>query len=279
MFEMTLLDRIGIDFGRRMPTEDAIEWAAAHGVRFMDTQLDLPPNPLLDMPARASAIRAACERHDIHLGLHTLSGVNIAELSAYMRDAVDDYLRAYIDLAKATGAGWVVVHAGYHFTGDYALRRDGALERLKRACGYAEEQGVMLLLENMNREPDDAEVKYLGSTLEECVFYFDNLDSPNLQWSFTANHAHLWPDIGIDGFLDRLDFSRCREVRLADCRGHVEEHLKPGEGTIDFGAMFKRIEGMGYRGHYMNAWGTVDDMFQGRDYLVARAREAGVDCD
>ncbi len=276
---MTLLDRIGVDVGRRLSTEKAIEWAAANGVRFIDTQLDLAPNPLLDLPGRAAGIREACERHGIHLGLHTLSAVNIAEVSAFMRDAVDQYLRAYIDLAVTTGAGWVVVHAGYHFSGDYALRRQAGLERLQRATDYAEKRGVTLLLENMNREPDDAEVKYLGSTLEETQFYFEKLVSPNLLWSFTANHAHLWPDLGIDGFLDAMDFSRCREVRLADCRGHVEEHLKPGEGTIDFGAMFKRIEGMGYTGHYMNAWGTVDDMLSGRYYLVARAREAGVACD
>ncbi len=273
---MDLKSRIGIDLSRRLPVEEGIEWAVANGVRFIDAQLDIAPNPLLDMMDRAKGIREACERHDVHLGLHTLSAVNIAEISAFMRDGVDEYLRTYMDLALATGAGWVVVHAGYHFTGDYKLRREAALERLKRACGYAEEKGVTLLLENMNREPDDAEVKYLGAPLEECVYYFDNLKSPNLQWSYTVNHAHLWPEVGIDGFLDALDFSRCREVRLADCRGHVEEHLMPGEGTIDFGAMFRRIEGMGYRGHYMSAWGTLDDMLKGRDYLVERAAEVGI---
>lgn len=273
---MTLESRIGVDVGRRVSAEKALDWAEENGVRYIDVQLDLDPNPLLEMKGRADGIRAARERSGIHLGLHTLSAVNIAEVSAYMRDAVDEYLRTYIDLCKMTGAEWVVVHAGYHFTADYKLRREAALERLKRACGYAEENGVTLLLENMNREPNDAEVKYLGSTLEECQYYFSELDSPNLQWSFTANHAHLWPEIGIAGFLDGLDFSRCREVRLADCRGHVEEHLKPGEGTIDFGDMFKRIEGLGYQGHYMNAWGSLDDMLQGRHYLAARAKEAGL---
>ena len=73
-----------------------------------------------------------------------------------------------------------------------------------------------------------------------------------------------------------LDLTRAREVRLADCRGTVEEHLHPGEGTIDFGQMFKAIEAAGFKGHYMNQWGTRDDMLRGRDYLVDRAKEAGV---
>ena len=60
---------------------------------------------------------------------------------------------------------------------------------------------------------------------------------------------------GIDGFLDNLDIRRCGEVRVADCRGTIEEHLKPGAGTIDFGAMFRRLERMSYRGHFTTASG------------------------
>ena len=32
-----------------------------------------------------------------------------------------------------------------------------------------------------------------------------------------------------------------------------------GDGTVDFGDMFKRIEGAGFSGHYMNGFGTLDD--------------------
>lgn len=70
----------------------------------------------------------------------------------------------------------------------------------------------------------------------------------------------------------KLDFTRCREVRLADCFGTVEEHLRPGEGNIDFGAMFRQIEAKGCKGHYMNQFGSLQDMLDGRDHLVAKAR-------
>ena len=73
------------------------------------------------------------------------------------------------------------------------------------------------------------------------------------------------------------DISRRREVRLADNNGSYEIHQQPGEGTIDFGALFAKIEGLGYEGHYTNGFGTIDDMLVGRDYMVARAIEAGVD--
>ena len=65
-----------------------------------------------------------------------------------------------------------------------------------------------------------------------------------------------------------MDLGRCGEVRLADSHGRYEEHLRPGEGSIDFTRMFSRIEGGGYRGHYMMAFGALDDMLKGREALV-----------
>jgi hypothetical protein len=51
---MTLRDRIGIDVGRRLRLEDAIEWAAEHEVHWIDIQLDVGANalPSLDETAR-----------------------------------------------------------------------------------------------------------------------------------------------------------------------------------------------------------------------------------
>jgi sugar phosphate isomerase/epimerase len=142
-------------------------------------------------------------------------------------------------------------------------------------AAYAEKKKALVLLENLNKEPTDAEVHYLAHTVEEWRYYWD-IDSPSFRLSFTVNHAHLVPE-GIAGFADALDFTRVGEVRLADClrNGH-EVHLKPGAGDIDWGDTFKRIEGRGYRGHYTNAFGTLDDMLQARDWLVAKAAEAGV---
>lgn len=272
----SLKDRIGVDIGRRAALEDGLEWAAKNEVYYVDIQLDSGANAMESFgDARCEAVKETCGRHGIHLGLHTLSGVNMAEYSNFFRQAADQYLRAYIDIATRLDAEWVVVHAGHHFTADYEQRKQASLERLRRAAAYAEEKGVHLLLENMNREPEDAEVNYLGYTVEECAFYFDNLTSPNLHWTFTINHATLVPE-GIDGFLDAFGIERMREVRVADNLGDKEHHMFPGKGSIDFRALFTRLEGMGYTGHYTNGFGTLDDMVRGRDYLVAEAKAAGV---
>ena len=272
---MSLFDRIGIDFGRRMPFEDAIDWAAAHQVRFIDVQLDTGANRVSEIDdARAAAIRARAEKAGVTIGLHTLSAVNVAEYSPFLADAVDAYMRAYIDVAPKLGAAWIVVHAGYHFTADVQPRMEAGLERLKRMVGHAEAKGALLLLENLNKEPADAEVHYLAHTIHEWRYYYEAINSPAFALSFTANHAHLMPD-GVEGFVDAIPLERVAEVRLADCfrNGH-EQHLVPGQGDFDFGAMFALLEGRGFKGHYMNAFGTPDDMQQARHDMARMADSA-----
>src|SRR5712691_2444335 len=159
---MSLYDRIGIDIGCKLPLEDAVAWASAHEVRFVDVQLDTGANALgtIDEP-RAAALRAACERHGIHLGLHTASAVNVAEYAPYVGEAVEQYLTAYVDAACRLGAEWIVMHAGFHFTSDREERIAAGRERLMRIVCYAEKKGALVLLENLNKEPQDAEVHYL----------------------------------------------------------------------------------------------------------------------
>lgn len=269
-------DRIGIDFGARIPIEDAVARSAASGARVIDVRLGDTGNVFADFDAaRIAGVRKATEAAGIQLGLHTLSAVNAAETAPFLSEAVDDYLRAYIDIAGPLGAGWIVMHGGFHFTGDYERRMAKGVERLKWLGDYAVARGVRLLLENMNPEPADAEVRYLACDVEECRYYFDRLDPAAIGWSFTANHAHMLP-IGIAGFFQAFGPARMEEVRLADNRGGKEEHLKPGEGNVDFEAMFALLEGAGYRGHYMLAYGTIDDMFEGREELAARAIRADI---
>jgi sugar phosphate isomerase/epimerase len=273
---MGLKDRIGIDIGRRLKLEDAIDWAARHGVRHIDIQLDTAANAITTFDeARCRDVRAALDRTGVHLALHTLSAVNVAEYSPYVGDGVEAYLKSYVDIFPRLGAEWIVVHAGYHFGSDQALRMAAGKERLQRIAQYAEKKKALILLENLNKEPEDAEVHYLAHTVEEWQYYWD-IDSPAFKLSFTANHAHLVPE-GIEGFVAALDFRRVGEVRLADCfRNGKEQHLVPGRGDLDFGRMFRLIEERGFTGNYTSAFGTLDDMLAARDYFVDKAREAGV---
>ena len=276
---MKLLDRIGVDVSRRLKLETALEWAAQNKLRHIDIQLDVGENALPKFDAkRCAGVRKLLDKHGIELGLHTNSAVNVAEYSPHVSDAVTEYLKHYVDLVPKLGASWTEMHAGYHFTKDKKARMEAGKERLQRIVAYAEKKKALVLLENLNKEPNDAEVHYLAHTVEEWQYYWD-IKSPNFRLCFTANHAHLVPE-GVEGFVKALDFKRVREVRLADTwrNGH-EVHLKPGAGNLDFGNMFKLIEGAGFKGYYTNAFTTLDDMVSARPFLVEKARAAGVKVD
>ena len=264
---MTLKDRIGYDAGTTR-VEDALATAAEHGFHYLDFNADQGPNRLTEWgEERVAAVIRTSREADVTLTLHTASSINIAEFSPYVDEAVDRYLEGNIDLAKRLGCLGVVTHGGYHFSSSQDYRFQSSLERLKRATAYAEKAGVTLFLENLNFEPDDAEIHYMAHTVEECRFYLDAISSERFGWAFTVNHAHLVPE-DVDGFLDAFGVSRIGEVRLADNLGDREVHLNPGEGNIDFPAVFTRLESSGYTGFYTMAFGSLDDKLAAREYFA-----------
>lgn len=277
---MSLIDRIGIDAGSAVAFEEGLALAAQVGLSHVDVNLDGGGNRIDSLDAqRCKRISKQAAELGITFGLHTLSAVNVADFSPYTSPAVDAYLKAHIDVAPKLGAQYIVVHAGYHFTADRDRRIEAGLQRLSRIVKYAEERDVLVLLENMNREPDDAEVHYLAHTVDEWRHYYEQITSPNLGLSFTANHANLAPE-GIEGFLAGIPLDRVAEVRLADCeRGGKEVHLMPGEGDIDFAKLFAALEGGGFRGKYVCAFISLEAMLRARLEMIEWARDAGVDVD
>ena len=267
---MELKDRIGFDAGKTR-LEDAIQWAIDNEFFFLDFNADAGPNHMDTWTReRSRTVRGMCESNGISIGLHTLSAVNVAEFSPYVSRAVEEYMRASIDLANSIDCSWTVVHAGYHFSGDIPERKKASLDRLKRICKYGAETGQKILLENLNFEPDKSEVHYMAHTVDEIREYFHEIPPENMGWAFTANHSHLVPD-GIDGFLDAFGIDRISEVRLADNHGDYEVHLIPGEGTLDFSNMFNRLESAGYKDHYSMAYGSDQERIDSRNHLVSLA--------
>ena len=122
-----------------------------------------------------------------------------------------------------------------------------------------------LLLRDLNGEPERAEVHYMPGHARGHRHYFEQIRSPHLKWAFTINHAHYDP-IGIKGFIDGMDMSRCEEVRIADNNGLYELHMHPAPHRRLRRHVPTASRRAGFRGHYMCGWGSRDDMLLGRDY-------------
>jgi sugar phosphate isomerase/epimerase len=266
---MSLRDKIGFA-AKRDSLEGALAWAVAKDCHYLEFNADREPNCLFSWNQdRVASVRDTCDRSEIHLGLHTLSAVNVAEFSPYLSEAIDEYHRGYIDLAVQLKCEWIIVHSGFYQGGAIEARMAAAVEHLKKAADYAEKRNVLLLLENHNREPKDAEMHYFTHNVEECRYYFDRLESSHLGWAFNIGHANLVPE-GVDGFLDEFGIDRIGQVILCDNRGDVEGDLRPGEGTVDFASLFDRLFSLGFSGHYQLKFGTREAELEARDELVER---------
>ncbi len=115
------------------PLERALDWAAQHGFSRVDFNADNPPNyPASFTPERVRAVRGRCEQAGLRLGIHSLSAVNLAEITPVMHAAADTYLQQNFDLAHQLGCDYVICHGGYHFGGDYEARFATAIDRMRR---------------------------------------------------------------------------------------------------------------------------------------------------
>jgi len=268
-------ERFGSNAPASRTVEDSIRWAHANGFTRLDFNADDGPNAMASFDAaRVEGVRRRCDETGVRISIHTRSAVNNAELSPYVSEAVDEYNRANIRLARTLGCEAVIVHGGYHFT-DVARRREAAVARIRRLTEYAAEQRVPLWLENHNTEPEHAEIHYMPDNVEELRWFLeadglrDGAGAEWLKWSFNAGHANLVPD-KIPGFLDAFGVARIAQVRITDNHGEYEVHLVPGKGNIDFQDLFRRLDALGYVGPFSLDFGTDEDKVRIRDEWVDR---------
>lgn len=259
--------RFGFNAGAGRPLEETLRWAAESAFTYVDFNADRAPNGVHDFDdARVRRVRALQDQHGLHVGIHTSSAVNNAEIAPFVGEAVDEYLRANVALAQRLGCEWVIVHGGYHF-GDIDRRREAAVARLQRLHDFAVARQVPLWFENHNTEPERAEIHYIPDNVAELRWFLEApglVDSPYFRWSFNAAHAHLVPD-GVTGFLDAFGVDRIAQVRLTDNTGEYEVHLVPGQGNMDFPGLFRRLDQMGYGAWFSLDFGTDADKVRVRD--------------
>src|SRR5262245_25717857 len=111
--------------------EDGLKWAAANGFHYIDFGCDYGANALSTWDAaRIASVRTLCEEHDIHLGIHTLSAVNVGEFSPFLSEAVEQYLQAHVDLGEKLGVEHIITHAGLHQSSEIDLRKKSGLKHL-----------------------------------------------------------------------------------------------------------------------------------------------------
>lgn len=229
------------------PLEEYFPFAKENGFPWIELSCNNPKN-FLDQwtPARIDGIKRLRDQAGVRYGLHSASFVNAAEIEPTVRKAVEQHLLAYVELAHQLEAEYVVLHFGYHFS----LFMDHVFECLIKTYGpvveLAEKYKLPIGIENMNKIHEDAEIAYLGVTIEELSRVFNAIPSKYFGLTLDIAHASLLPGGAIpfiDAFPDRIISTHVSDNDLV-----LDRHVPVGDGKIDFKPIFKRLMEVGFKG-------------------------------
>jgi len=147
-------------------------------------------------------------------------------------------LRREIDFCGRVGSRMLVLHPVCLGLTRSSDRLD--VPEIRRIAGYAAARGVRLALENS----DDA-IWLLDRVLDEIG---DDPGQTNLGICIDTGHAHMSHDAGrepVANYLERYA-GQLEHVHLHDNHGASDEHLVPGDGTIDWPRVLRVLEAIGY---------------------------------
>ena len=267
---------IGVSTGccTERPIADALQSAARAGLAVVE--LGTPPRHFDPLnAAQVDEVQRCLERLEIHArSLHAPFGgaLDLSSADRHQRLEAVATIRRIAAVLHRLGGEVLVVHPSdvARHTTDPALRLESAadaLGRLGQACG---ELGMRLAVETplphlVGGHPDE---------FESLLARLDNDVGVCLDTGHVHLGHHLTRMIVVAGH-------RLIHVHVHDNRGTHDDHLAPGEGSVNWEAVFAGLAGVRYEGplmlelhcpgvalcgHYQHAAGRL------RDLLTTHAR-------
>lgn len=167
---------------------------------------------------------------DREMGRAGAPAVNLLHPEKARRIAAMDEIKRAIEVAEQIPFRNLVVHLGEREDG-WSLRSiEYAQTALEHLGAFAHPLGVRLLVENLISEPTLPE--HLVEILET-----GHLNSVGI--CLDLGHANV--NVGISQAIATLS-ARIASVHVHDNRGQKDEHLWPGDGTIDWPSVVKALK-------------------------------------
>jgi Xylose isomerase-like TIM barrel len=148
--------------------------------------------------------------------------LNIAGRDRKERIQAMDEIKRAIEVAEVIPFRFLVLHAGVQGEQFDEHKFEGALTSVEHLRAFAKPLGVRLLLENIPNEL---------TAPAKLVELIQTLHYEDVGVCFDVGHAHLEP--GVEAAFETLK-PFIRSVHVHDNRGMKDEHLWPGEGTVDW---------------------------------------------
>jgi sugar phosphate isomerase/epimerase len=159
---------------------------------------------------------------DREMGRAGAPAVNVLHPEKARRiDAMDEIKRA-LESAELIPFSNLVLHLGEREDGWSQRSIEYAITALEHLGAFAHPLGVRLLVENLTSEP---------TTPEHLVTILELGHLPNIGICLDLGHAHI--TVGVAEAIATLG-SRIATVHIHDNHAVKDEHLWPGDGTIDW---------------------------------------------
>lgn len=192
---------------------------------------------------RIAAVRAALDGHAGRVGIHgPFEGLDIDNKDPEVRPLVSARLVSAVECAAAVGARQMVIHSPYDawhrnnllsWPGYAATRAARCAETLGPVLEVCAREGVTLVVENIE-DPDPAHRR-------EMV---EGIGSGWLKLSIDTGHAQLARRAAgappVDYFV-RDAGALLSHLHLQDVDGHADRHWAPGDGEIEWRAVFAAL--------------------------------------
>ena len=223
---------------------------ADHRSWLFDTQRDVELQDFMTQAAlgperaeRIIAAKAALAGHGGRLGIHgPYEGLDIDNKDAELRPLITARFLRALEAAEAIGARQMVLHSPYRaWFQNNRLASPGYAEakqaRIHAVLGpvvrRAEDAGITIVIENIE-DVDPATRRAL----------VDSFASPAIALSIDTGHAQLARRMSgappVDYFV-RDAGAQLAHMHLQDVDGHADRHWAPGEGEVEWAAVFRAL--------------------------------------
>ena len=137
-----------------------------------------------------------------------------------------------------------------------------ARDTLNRIADLGEKEGVIFVLENLNEAVDHPKTPFAKAA--DTIALVSSINRPSLKLNLDLYHAQIGEGNLIE--LCRRALPHIGEIQVADVPGRTE----PGTGEINYPAVARALDAMGYHGVIgMEAWPSGDD-----ELALSRFRQA-----
>lgn len=229
----------------------------------------------------AAAVRRAADRIE-QLGMATYSfhapfapGLDVSSPDAGTRSrALAEVLRA-AEAAAILQVHYLVIHPGPEVVATFPpaerlLRMEHTVETLNRVVARCGELGIGCVLEN--KLPH-----LLFGKTSDILWILDALDSAEVGVCLDTGHAALTGNL--TGLVQKLG-GHLRMVHAHDNRGHGDDHLPPGRGTINWEGLLRTLANSFFSGALVleiararDLASTLADARSGRGFLRRVCRD------